>query len=364
MSREKRSTGKKERSSVRQSFSLTLFYAAFTFLVLLLSIGCAILTIKLFIHYDVLMHVPQEFIPDVNQTLAFIVLVSLVVGALLSIPVVQFQLFPLKRLIHEMNRLASGDFHARIHFRKIITLMPSYAEMETSFNQMATELESTEMLRSDFVNNFSHEFKTPIVSIAGFARLLQKGQLDEQQQKEYLSAIAEESMRLSHMATSVLNLTRLENQSSLTDVTRYNVSEQIRACILLLENTWNEKNIEWSLDFEEYEIDANEEQLKEVWINLLDNAIKFSPREETIELTACIRKSMLQVTISNRGEIPEDTLPRIWHKFYQGDESHSSAGNGIGLAIVRRIAELHGGSVSAENDSGWVRFTVTLPVNH
>ena len=346
----------------KRRFSLTLFYAAFTYLVLLLSLGCALLCIKLFVHFDFLMHIPGEFIPDMNQVLLFILLISLVVGALLSLPIVQFQLFPLRRLINAMNRLAAGDFHARLRFRKIVTLMPSYAEMEESFNKMAAELENNQLLRKDFVNNFSHEFKTPIVSIAGFAKILQRGGLREEEQKEYLAAIAEESLRLSNMATNVLQLSRLEKQTIVSDVRRYNVSEQIRGCILLLEHNWSAKNIEWSLELEEYGLEANEEQLKQVWINLLDNAVKFSQSGSVIELCATEEAGELTVTLTNPGTIPPESLDKIWYKFYQGDESHSTPGNGIGLAIVKRITELYGGSVRAESEDEKVRFIVKLPV--
>lgn len=142
---------------------------------------------------------------------------------------------------------------------------------------MAEELENTQMLRSDFINNFSHEFKTPIVSIAGFAKLLRRGNLTDAQKEEYLAIIEEESLRLAAMATNVMNLTKVENQTILTDLTTFNLSEQIRACVLLLEEKWSRKELDLDLEFPEYTIRANEELLKQVWINLLDNAIKYSP---------------------------------------------------------------------------------------
>ena len=362
MSKRKSSTLTEKRQTRKRRLSLTLLYAAFTYLVLLLSLAVTLLSIKLFVHYDILMHIPAELIPDLNQLLFFILMISLCVGALLALPVVQLQIFPIHRLITQMNRVASGDFQARLHFSKVVTLMPSFSEMEESFNKMAEELENNKLLRADFVNNFSHEFKTPIVSIAGFARLLQRGQLSEEQRREYLDAIAEESLRLSNMATNVLALSRLEKQTILGDLKSYNVSEQIRGCILLLENAWSSKNLDWALELDEYEIEANEERLKQVWINLLDNAVKFSPPGSLLELRAGVNKGELSVTLTNPGSIDAETLPKIWYKFYQGDESHATVGNGIGLPIVRRIAELHGGSVSAESSEGKVRFTVRLPL--
>lgn len=362
MKKQQSSTDAEKRKTRKRRLSLTLLYAAFTYLVLLLSLAIAFLCIKLFVHYDFLMHIPNEFIPDMNQVLFFILLISLCVGALLALPVVQLQIFPIQRLITRMNAVASGDFHTRLHFSRAISLMPGFAEMEESFNKMAEELENNRLLRADFVNNFSHEFKTPIVSIAGFAKLLQRGQLTEEQRREYLAAIAEESLRLSNMATNVLELSRLEKQTILSDIRRYNVSEQIRGCILLLENAWSSKNLDWALELDEYEIEANEERLKQVWINLLDNAVKFSPPDSLLELSAVQENGELCVTLCNSAELSEEALPKIWNKFYQGDESHAAPGNGIGLPIVKRIVELHKGSISAESEAGKVRFIVKIPL--
>ena len=212
------------------------------------------------------------------------------------------------------------------------------------------------------VNNFSHEFKTPIVSIAGFAKLLSREDLTEEQRAAYLRAIEEESMRLSVMATNVLALTKIENQTILTDVSSFNLSEQLRSAVLLLEGKWTKKELELSLDFDEYEIEANEELLREVWINLLDNAVKFSPVGGLVAVTIADLGTTMMVTVSNEGQgIPSEKLSKIFNKFYQADESHATAGNGVGLAIVKRIVELHGGTVCVESEDGEVAFAVTLP---
>ncbi len=165
-------------------------------------------------------------------------------------------------LIQQINRLAAGDYSARLRFGRAFSSLPGMISLAESFNKMATELQSTEMLRHDFINNFSHEFKTPIVSIAGFAKLLRRGGLTEPQKEEYLAIIEEESLRLADMATNVLNLTKIENQTILTNVSSFDLSEQIRACILLLESKWTAKNIGFRIDFDEFEITANEEQLQ------------------------------------------------------------------------------------------------------
>ena len=163
-----------------------------------------------------------------------IALISLIGGTLLTVFLGTFPLRSINRMTEGLHRLASGDYKARIVPGKILGSIRPIREMIDSFNTTAQELEGTEMLRSDFINNFSHEFKTPIVSIAGFAGLLKQGNLDEQEQKEYLNIIESESRRLAYMATNVLNLTKVKNQTILTDVSVFNLSEQLRTCVLLL----------------------------------------------------------------------------------------------------------------------------------
>ena len=292
----------------------------------------------------------------------FSLLVSLPVGLLISVAVSQMPMKPVRDLINCMDALASGDYSIRFHIGPISRKYPPLVKIADSFNKMAQELQNTEMLRGDFINNFSHEFKTPIVSIAGFAKLLRRGNLSDQEKKEYLSVIEEESLRLSYMATNVLNLTRVENQTILTNTAVYNLSEQIRSCILLLENKWTQKDLDLNLNFGEYYIEANEELLKQVWINLLDNAFKFSPRCQTVDIGITEKEHTLAVSIMNSGsEIPEEKLKLIFNKFYQADESHSTQGNGVGLAIVKRVTELHGGSIQVDSRDHITTFTVELP---
>ena len=190
---------------------------------------------------------------------------------------------------------------------------------------------------------------------------MQRADLDEAQRREYIDAIVEESARLSAMATNVLKLTKVENQTILTGVTEYNLSEQLRSALLLLENDWTAKHIELDMELPEVYVRANEELMKEVFINLLHNAVKFSPEYGPLQVRIFQEKRAVRVTIANSGEIPEGDLNRIFQKFYQVDRSHCAAGNGVGLAIVKKIVALHQGTVKAESKGGAVIFTVTLP---
>ena len=344
----------------KNRFSLTLLLTAVVFAVLLVAVGLAAVLVALLLWLGAFEgHADELRIPHIILVMS---LISLVMGAGIVMALGRFPLKPIIKLVNGMNSLAAGNYKTRIAYKGSLANHPTFSEITTSFNTLAAELENTEVLRSDFINNFSHEFKTPIVSIAGFAKLLKRGNLTEEQKRQYLDAIEEESMRLSYMATNVLNMTKVENQTILTDVTRFNLSEQVRSAVLLLEGKWSKKNIDLQLDFDEYFIEANEELLKHVWINLVDNAVKFVPAGGIVALEVAARDGELAVTVSNTGpEIPRDKQQRIFNKFYQLDESHAQEGNGIGLAMVRKIVELHRGRVSVQSEEGVTAFTVVLP---
>ncbi len=301
---------------------------------------------------------------NTGRVILLLAVVDTFIGFVVVITATAIPLKPVTNLINQINRLASGDFQARLKFGRLLSSHPTFAELTDSFNKMAEDLGSTELLRNDFINNFSHEFKTPIVSIAGFAKVLKRGGLTEAQQAEYLDVIEAESLRLSYLATNVLNLARIENQSIVTDASEYNLSEQIRSCILLLEHKWAPKGLEWKLDFGEYRIVAGEELLKQVWINLIDNAIKFSSQESSVKIDIEEWREWISVSISNYGsQIPKEAQDKIFNKFYQADESHSSEGNGVGLAIVKRVVELHEGRVFVQSENGATTFVVELPIS-
>ena len=297
-----------------------------------------------------------------KKALTFMLIITVGMGIIVAAFFTRNLLIYVNRIINRMNRLADGDYSVRLSYGKPICLHPTVIEIVSSFNRMAEELEKTENLRMDFINNLSHEFKTPIVSIAGFAKMLKKDNLSDEERKEYLDIIEEEARRLADMATNVLKMTKVENQIILTDIRRFNLSEQIRSAILLLEEKWMGKSLEFDLEFEEYEISANEELLKEVWINLLDNAVKFSPEKGRVTVKIEDRDQLYCITVSNEGEkIKEENQKKLFYKFYQADESHATQGNGIGLAIVKRVAELHKGKVDVECKEGMVSFCVELP---
>lgn len=352
---------KRSREEKRQSFALTVMFSMVIFGIQLITVLIAGTVVWLLVRTGLISI--EETASQGRLIILYMVIFSLIIGALISFITSKVSLKPINHLISKMNQLASGDFKARLYYGKHLGKHTSFGAVSESFNKMAEELQNTEMLRSDFINNFSHEFKTPIVSIAGFTKLLRLGNLTEEQRAEYLKIIDEESMRLAYMATNVLNLTKVENQTILTDVTSYNLSEQIRSCVLLLEDKWAKKNLELNLEFDEYMIWANEELLKQVWINLIDNAVKFVPEEGRVDIRITRDNDLVNVSVGNTGsEISSENQTKIFNKFYQADESHSSEGNGIGLAVVKKITELHHGEVTVRSGNNETVFTVTLPV--
>ncbi len=340
---------------------LTLFFSGIVFAIIIVVLGIILAAVALLIHLNVLEL--GDNVPNIKKNILQVALISLFLGFVTSFSTGSFSISPFNNVINAMNQLASGDYAARLKFKSLFSKTKIAKEFEESFNSLASELQKTEMLRSDFVNNFSHEFKTPIVSISGFAKLLKHGNLPPEQQKEYIDIIEEESLRLSYMATNVLSLTKIENQVILSEVNVFNLSEQIRNSVLLLQNKWEKKNIEFILDFKEYNVNANEEMLKQVWINLVDNAIKFAYPNGKIEIDIKKQGQIITVSVIDTGDtIDEEKIPLIFNKFYQGDESHASEGNGVGLAVVKHIVSLHHGEIKVKSGGGTTEFKLSLPI--
>ena len=350
------------KKSERQSrIALMLLLAGVTFaveLLFLLLIAVVVITLS---GTGVL---KLEITGAINRPLliALFVLFCLIVGAGISFLLSRILTRPINKTIDTINRLAEGDYKARLEIGKPLSSHPTIIEITDSFNQMAARLDKTEILRTDFVNNFSHEFKTPIVSIMGFAKLLKRGNLTPEEQREYIDVIEEESGRLSNMAAGILQLSKIENQNVLGPRRRYNLSEQLRNSVLLLEKKWAQKGLEPELVFDEVEIEADEDLLKQVWLNLIDNAVKFSEPDCAFRISIEKTENGVRVGVADTGpDIPAASLPYIFDKFYQADESHSGKGNGIGLAVVKRIVQLHGGEVGVQSGGGKTEFTVTIP---
>ena len=304
--------------------------------------------------------IPALSFPHFSLILLVFAISTVVIIAIIAFLWGRIPLSPLNRLIDAMHRLSLGDYSVRLRDSRIHI----FNELNHSFNKMAEELGNTEMLSSDFVNNFSHEFKTPITSIKGFAGLLRRPDISEEQKLEYASIIESESERLASMATDVLDLTRLEKLSAPSDVRKLNLSEQVRTCVLLLENKIEGKHMDLRADFDEYYVNGSDELLRRVWINILDNAVKYAPDGASLDVSVSQSSDVCLVSIRNSGSfIPEEERDRIFAKFYQTDRSHASTGCGLGLPIVKRIVALHRGAIKVESSlEEGTTFNVYLPV--
>lgn len=280
---------------------------------------------------------------------------SIIIGTMLAFIVWIVVLKPLSELIKGTKRVMDGDYSVRIDVGWVEKrTIRELKELIHDFNEMVEELQNTEMFRRDFISNFSHEFKTPLASIRGFARQLCEGGLDPEQQREFSRIILDETEYLSVMSQNTLLLTNIENRDIVSERTEFSLDEQLRTCMLRLEPQWSEKNIE--IDMEELDdvrFFWNEQLLAHVWNNLFDNAVKFTPEGGSIRVSCKKEKGMVKVEVSDSGcGIPEDALPHIFEKFYQADNSHATKGNGLGLALVKKIVELCGGNIRVVSGQG------------
>ncbi|WP_294129545.1 HAMP domain-containing sensor histidine kinase [uncultured Clostridium sp.] len=295
------------------------------------------------------------------MVLPIITLVScILIGTIVSACSSRVALKNIREFIEATDKLSRGDFSARLNINK----PPEFKILSKNFNAMAKELGGIEVLRTDFINNFSHEFKTPIISIKGFAEILKDDDLSKEEKNEYLDIIIEESKRLSSLATNVLNLSKIETQVILNDIQRFNIGEQIRQSILLLDSKFQAKNILLDINIEDCYINGNKEMLNQVWVNLLDNAIKFNSKNGIVSINMKKEEGNIFINITDTGVgIESESIPKIFDKFYQGDISHATHGNGLGLTIVKKIIKLHGGTIECDSIvSKGTKFTIILPI--
>ncbi|MBC7958343.1 MAG: HAMP domain-containing histidine kinase [Vallitaleaceae bacterium] len=228
---------------------------------------------------------------------------------------------------------------------------------------MARELNEMDYMRKDFMSNVSHEIKTPVAAITGFSEMLLDGGLEEAEQKEYLNYLNQESLRLSRLCESMLQMSRVDHQIIVDKRQEVMVDEQLRRCIITLSEKWSAKDINFDLQLEKCSLLSDYDLLFQIWTNLIDNAIKYSYPEGSIFITAVNERDFLKVCIRDEGiGIPEEQAGKIYEKFYQSDESHKKQGSGLGLAIVKRIVELLDGSLSHFSEEGkGTTVTVVLP---
>ena len=274
---------------------------------------------------------------------------------------------PLIDVSNTVKQVAEGNFKVNIKRRDTTKCEYEYInevdELAKNVNKMVAELDGMDYMRKDFMSNVSHEIKTPIAAITGFTEILLDGSIDESERQEYLEVINKESMRISRLCENMLHMSRLDSQVIVSSVQKIRLDEQIRKCIILLSEKWSEKEIDFSINLEKVSIFSDADMLQQVWINLIDNAIKYSGDNCKIDISVKrLNDKSVAVSISDNGiGIEEKKLHKIFDKFYQCEESHKKSGSGLGLSISKRIIELLNGTIECKSKKDFgTTMVVTL----
>ena len=269
---------------------------------------------------------------------------------------------PIKVLSDASQKITQGNYDVNITYKGHITEIEVAIE---SFNTMARELNSVEMMRNDFIANVSHEFKTPLSSIMGYVTLLQDNTLSDEERNEYIKKTFMNIEKLNDLTENILRLSKLENQNYPDEKEIYRLDEQIREAIVLMEPKWDEKNVDFDIELPEIMYNGNRTLIFQVWMNLIGNAIKFSNEGGTVAISSKLKGDYIRIVISDDGiGMDKETLAHIFEKFYQGDTSRQAQGNGLGLALCKMILENCDGKIYATSEPGkGTAFMVELKNN-
>ncbi len=301
-------------------------------------------------------HPPMGWFPFLTNTCS-----SALISLCITIVISHHFFRPIQDLVHALEQVSAGNFDVRL---KENDIWYEVREMNLNFNKMVKELNSIETLQSDFIQNVSHEIKTPLAAIEGYAALLSASTRDEQN-KLYAEQILKSSRQLSTLTGNILKLSKLENQSIISEKKTFSLDEQIRQAVLSLEPIWSAKNIDIDLDLPEISFYGNEDLIFQIWTNLISNGIKFTPSGGLVSVKMTAEDSFVNVVVADNGiGMTEEVQKHIFDKFYQAEGSRSMEGNGLGLTLVKKILSLCGGTieVTSQPDLG-SKFTVKLPVN-
>ena len=277
-----------------------------------------------------------------------------------------FYVKPMRTVAQAARKVAEGDFSVRLEEAPEGGQKDEFAVLAEDFNTMVRELAGMETMRGDFISNVSHELKSPLAVISSSAVSMGDEMLTAEQQEEYRRSILAAAERLNGLVTNILKLNKLENQEIYPAAQRYSLDEQLREAVLALEPLWDAKELELDIDLEEMSIEADADLLELVWSNLLSNAIKFSAPAGLLRVTLRQEDERAAVTIQDSGcGLDEETQKHIFEKFYQGDSSRACQGNGLGLALVKRVLDIVGGEISVQSSPGeGSAFTVWLPLQN
>lgn len=295
------------------------------------------------------------------NTISDIVLYSIVIlGVIIFVYFTKSILKPIKEMSKASKQIAIGNYSYIIDNNR----KDEIGELITTFNNMSKELSKIDKMRDEFVSNISHELKTPVTAINGFATILEYNELEESERLMYLQIIQDESLRLSKLSDNLMKLAKLDTDQEIVNKNIYRLDKQIRRIIMTLEYKWTEKNIEFDMDLDKIYINADENLLDQVFINIIDNAIKFSYEDSIICVNIQNYNSYINIEILDNGiGISKENIKRVFDRFYQGDESRSKQGSGLGLSIVKKIVDIQGGNISIDSELGkGTKFIVRIPI--
>lgn len=339
-------------------FTMTAFVALMIAFVLL--VGAFLIYINVL---DWSIEVPEKGPKPISpiRTLVFTVLISFIVGTAITVYLSKIVIRPLSELKTLTAEVARGNFEVKIKTDDIPK--NEFGEFFEDFNTMVTELKKNEMLKSDFISNVSHEFKTPLSIIQGYATLLQDENISEEDRVKYSQTIFEATEKLTILVNDILKISKIDNRKVTIETSTYQLDEQIRECILSFEELWSDKEIDLNIEMEEITINADKNLLSNVWNNLINNAIKFSNPGGKIDINLTSKDENVIFKIKDYGcGIKQEDIPYIFDKFYQADKSHASKGNGLGLSLAKKIIELSSGSIEVKSTiSEGSEFIVTIP---
>lgn len=260
---------------------------------------------------------------------------------------------PVEKILEATERITAGDFSVRIATDHPYGRYNEFDRIIEDLNRMTAELSKTEVLRSDFVSNVSHELKTPLAIIENYSTAIRDAEIDRETRERYADVLIATAKRLSSLVTNILKLNRLENQQIRTEQTSVRLDEMLSDAILQFEDRIEEKKLELDCDLDEIAIVSDPNYLEIVWNNLISNAVKFTDAGGSIRVSLKEERGAAVVRVSDTGcGISKETGEHIFDKFYQGDTSHAQEGNGLGLALVKKVIDVLGGEISAESEVG------------
>lgn len=338
----------------KHPFRATVVFSFLVFIVLTITMALMGLLTMILLNMGI--------IRDPKGGLIFVIsgIVSVIVGTIASRLAGKRPLDSILAINEATKEVVKGNYTVRLNEDIPVTELSSMAH---NFNVMVKELANTEIFRKDFIENVSHEFKTPLSAIEGYVTLLQQKSLSEEKRVEYTQRILLNTKRLSSLTGNILLLARLENQEIVIKKVRYSLDEQLREVILLFEAQWTAKDLDLDIDLCSVDYSGSKELLMQVWQNILGNAIKFVSEQGQIRILLRKEQDNIIVSIADNGiGMDEETKKRIYERFYQADTSRTGAGNGLGLTLAKRIVDLHNGTIEVSSEVGkGTAFTVTLP---